>query len=279
MPITQQQQLQVVAIARQAGKAIMAIYDHEDVGIQSKQDGSPITLADRAAHQLIVDQLTSLFDWPVLSEENDDLSFETRANWPTLWVVDPLDGTKEFINRNGEFTVNIALVVNGEPSWGCIVIAATNEAYFGGKELGAWHLAGDQQVCEHRFDAKPIACSGVAQPLRVATTRSHANQALGQFITTLKQQSSVTSTPLGSSLKFCALASGRCDLYPRFSPTSEWDTAAGQALLEGAGGQLVDFDGKPYRYNQRHTLLNGNFLAMGKVTDAQKNSWIELAKR
>ena len=277
MPITKQHQQQVVAIARQAGKAIMAIYDQDDVGVQSKQDGSPITLADRAAHQLIVDQLTSLFDWPVLSEENDDLSVDTRGQWSTLWVVDPLDGTKEFINRNGEFTVNIALVVNGEPRWGCILIVATNEAYYGGKGLGAWYLAGDQR--DDLGGATAVACSNISSPLRVAATRSHSNQALKQFITTLQQQSEVTSKPLGSSLKFCALAHGRCDLYPRFSPTSEWDTAAGQALLEGAGGQLVDFDGKPYRYNQRQTLLDGHFLAMGKVTDGQKSDWLRLAKR
>lgn len=246
----------VIAIAAAAGRKIMQVYDARDFGVDWKDDDSPVTAADMAAHEYIGAQLAGLTpDIPVLSEESADIPATGRHGWSRLWLVDPLDGTREFIKKNGEFSVNIALIENHIASWGVIVAPVDGCIYYGGPQHGAWqrpHPGGISQPLQSR---RPYA-----RPLQVAASRSHGDARTDALIGSLGD---VEVIRLGSSLKFCRLAEGRLDLYARFGPTSEWDTAAGQAILEGAGGALVDLQGRPFRYNARDTLLNGDFLAAG----------------
>ncbi|TWT21984.1 3'(2'),5'-bisphosphate nucleotidase CysQ [Luteimonas wenzhouensis] len=244
----------VLAIAQDAAAAILEVYER-DFEVVSKGDDSPLTDADLAAHRGIVAGLGRLTpDIPVLSEESAHLvDVATRRRWHRLWVVDPLDGTREFVKRNGEFTVNIALVENGVAVFGVIQAPVTGVLWHGAPGHGAFRRDGDGERALH---VRRPALS----PLRVAASRSH----LGPRTTALMARMGATETVgLGSSLKFCRIAEGGMDVYPRFGPTSEWDTAAGQAILEAAGGALLDPRGRPFRYNQRDTLLNGDFIALG----------------
>ncbi len=249
----------VIAIARDAAAAILRIYDSE-FAVQHKHDDSPLTAADMAAHHCIVDGLARLTpDIPVLSEESaHEVSAAQRRPWSRLWVVDPLDGTREFVKRNGEFTVNIALVEDGVAVFGVVQAPVTGDLWHGGAGLGAFRRNEDDlDVALHvRIPALP--------PLRVAASRSHRDARSETFIARMARSvGAVEPLGLGSSLKFCRLAEGGMDLYPRFGPTSEWDTAAGQCVLEGAGGCVLDSQGRPLRYNQRDTILNGDFIALG----------------
>ena len=248
----------VIAIARDAAAAILDIYDSE-FAVQHKDDNSPLTAADMAAHHCIIDGLALLTpDIPVLSEESaHEVSAAQRRPWSRLWVVDPLDGTREFVKRNGEFTVNIALVEQGVAVFGVVQAPVTGDLWHGGAGLGAFRRDGDTDVALHaRNPALP--------PLRVAASRSHRDGRSEAFIgRMLHSFGEVEPLRLGSSLKFCRLAEGGMDVYPRFGPTSEWDTAAGQCVLEGAGGCVLDAEGRPLRYNQRDTILNGDFIALG----------------
>lgn len=243
----------VVAIAREAAQRILAIYDTA-FEVEHKHDASPLTAADLASHHVIVDGLRALTpDIPVLSEESAAVAVAQRRQWETLWVVDPLDGTREFVKRNGEFTVNIALVHAGVAVFGVIQQPVTGTLWHGGAGVGA--------VREDGNGAVAIACRQPARaPLRVAASRSHRDARTEAF---LQRMGDTEPLPQGSSLKFCRIAEGALDVYPRFGPTSEWDTAAGQAILEAAGGQVIDPRGRPLRYNQRDTVLNGDFLALG----------------
>ena len=234
-----------------AGAAIMRIYEAE-FDVRRKQDDSPLTLADLESQRLIIEGLGRITpDIPILSEESAQAPWVERQNWRELWVVDPLDGTREFIKRNGEFTVNIALVVNHEPVLGMVAAPARGLLYWGAAGLGAYS--------QHR-DApqRPIKVAPPQQPLRVVGSRSHASADTAAYLSRLGPH---VMTGIGSSLKFCLVAEGSADLYPRFGPTSEWDTAAGQAVLEAAGGQVTRLDGHRLRYNCRESLLNGDFLA------------------
>ena len=248
----------VIAIARDAAAAILRIYDSEFI-VQRKHDNSQLTAADLAAHHCIVDGLARLTpDIQVLSEESaHEVSAAQRRQWSRLWVVDPLDGTREFVKRNGEFTVNIALVEDGVAVFGVVQAPVTGEVWHGGAGLGAFRRDGDDEVAlRARIPALP--------PLRVAASRSHRDPRSEAFIVRmLRDVGGVEPLGLGSSLKFCRLAEGGMDVYPRFGPTSEWDTAAGQCVLEGAGGCVLDPTGRPLRYNQRDTVLNGDFIALG----------------
>lgn len=243
----------VIGIARDAAQRILAIYDTA-FDVEHKADASPLTAADMASHHCIVDGLHALTpDIPVLSEESADVAVVQRRQWDTLWVVDPLDGTREFVKRNGEFTVNIALVHAGAAVFGVIQQPVTGALWHGGAGLGAFREDGSHAVA--------IACRQPARaPLRVAASRSHRDARTEAF---LLRMGDTEPLPQGSSLKFCRIAEGALDVYPRFGPTSEWDTAAGQAILEAAGGQVVDPRGRPLRYNQRDTVLNGDFIALG----------------
>ena len=234
-----------------AGSAIMAVYEGA-FSVQKKDDNSPLTQADLESQRVILDGLSRLTpDIPVLSEESAQAPWSERQSWTRLWVVDPLDGTREFVKRNGEFTINIALVVNHEPLLGIVAAPALGLLYWGASGVGAFS--------QHR-DAPEVAIkvSAPAAPLRVVGSRSHASPETANYLSRLGQHE---MSGIGSSLKFCLIAEGKADLYPRFGPTSEWDTAAGQALLEAAGGHVTRLDGHRLRYNCRETLLNGDFLA------------------
>ena len=244
----------VIAIARTAAAEILAVY-HGDFAVAHKDDRSPLTAADLAAHHAIVDGLARVTpDVPVLSEESaHEVAAARRLGWPRLWVVDPLDGTREFIKRNGEFTVNIALVEHGVATFGVVLAPVTGVVWHGGGAIGACRRAGDDERALH------VRAPATA-PLRVSASRSHRDARTEAFLAAMGD---IQVIGLGSSLKFCRIAEGRIDVYPRFGPTSEWDTAAAQAVLEGAGGQVVDPRGRPFRYNQRDTILNGDFIALG----------------
>ncbi|MGO1540811.1 MAG: 3'(2'),5'-bisphosphate nucleotidase CysQ [Luteimonas sp.] len=255
MPVSEAVREGVIDIARQAAAAILEVYAGA-FEVQRKQDASPVTAADMAAHHVIVDGLRALTpDIAVLSEEcADEVAAVQRLRWSKLWLVDPLDGTREFVKRNGEFSVNIALIEDGVATFGVIQQPVTGTLWFGAPGRGAWMRDG---VHERALQAGRQGDDG---PLRVAASRSHRDGRTGAL---MERIGDIEPVALGSSLKFCWLAEGRMDVYPRFGPTSEWDTAAGQAILEGAGGIVVDPKGRPFRYNQRQTILNGDFIALG----------------
>lgn len=254
MPLAEALREGVVAIAVEAGAAIMAVHD-DDLAVRAKADASPVTAADLAAHRCIVEGLARLTpDIPVLSEESAHVvSFEQRRGWSRYWLVDPLDGTREFLKGNGEFTVNIALVDHGVAVFGVIQAPVTGVVWHGAPGQGAFR--------RDREGERAIAARRPATaPLRVAASRSHLDPRTAALLARIGDHETIG---LGSSLKFCLLAEGGMDAYPRMGPTSEWDTAAGQAILEAAGGCVLDLQGRPFRYNQRDTLLNGDFIALG----------------
>jgi 3'(2'), 5'-bisphosphate nucleotidase len=243
----------VIAIAARAGRAIMDVYD-SDFAVELKDDRTPLTQADRAAHEIIVAGLGRLpLELPVLSEESTGAEIEGRRRWERYWLVDPLDGPREFIKRNGEFTVNIALIEGHEAVLGVVDAPALGVVYAGATGSGAVKRADGRTV--------PIAVRRpAAEPLRVVGSRSHASPELAAFLDTIGPHE---LKPMGSSLKICLVAEGAADLYPRLGPTSEWDTAAAQAVLISAGGSMMDFTGQPLAYNARESLLNPHFLALG----------------
>lgn len=242
----------VGTIARAAGEEILAVYAR-DFEVSEKADASPLTQADLAAHRCIVSRLPEIDGaLPILSEESADIAWQERRNWKRYWLVDPLDGTREFIKKNGEFTVNIALIENGEPLLGVVYAPVIDWLLVGGRGFGAqWQRAGS---------SGPAKVTKAGSPLRVAASRSHRD---GKTQDYLDRIGSVETFGLGSSLKFCKIAAGEIDLYPRFGPTSEWDTAAAQAVLEAAGGGVYTLDGEPLRYNSKESLLNPHFIAVG----------------
>jgi 3'(2'), 5'-bisphosphate nucleotidase len=238
-------------IVARAGAAIMRVYE-AGFTVQRKQDNSPLTLADLESQRVIIAGLAEMTPGiPILSEESAQAPWGERQSWRELWVVDPLDGTREFVKRNGEFTVNIALVREHEPVLGVVSAPAQGLLYWGASGVGAFsHHRGAAQI--------PIQVSAPQNPLRVVGSRSHASTETAAYLTRLGPH---VMTGIGSSLKFCLVAAGEADLYPRFGPTSEWDTAAGQALLEAAGGHVARPDGHRLRYNCRDSVINGDFLA------------------
>ncbi|MGD9842526.1 MAG: 3'(2'),5'-bisphosphate nucleotidase CysQ [Steroidobacteraceae bacterium] len=245
----------VLHLARQASTAIMQVYASE-FAVENKLDDSPLTLADREAHRIIATGLQQLTPTiPVLSEESpaEQHQFTTRHHWPTLWLVDPLDGTREFIKRNGEFTVNIALIHEQRPVLGVVAIPAAEVAYVGAVGLGAHRI--DEQAAQPIHTHRPARQTPI-----VVGSRSHRAGSLDALLVKLGKHQLCA---VGSALKFCRVAEGAADFYPRLGPTSEWDTAAGQAVLEAAGGQVLNLQGKPLTYNQRDTLLNPHFMAIG----------------
>ena len=244
----------VVAITRDAGALIMEIY-RSDFEVRGKQDASPVTEADEKAEQLILERLGALkSQFPVVSEEAAAAGYMPELG-QCFWLVDPLDGTKEFIQRNGEFTVNIALIEDGVATFGVIQQPVTARLWYGTAGQGAYRReAGQERAIRVQAPA--------SVPLRVAVSRSHRD---ARTLEMLEKLPAHIEMNCGSSLKFCSIAEGALDFYPRFGRTSEWDTAAGQIILEAAGGALRDLQGRPFRYNQRDTLLNGDFLAVGDV--------------
>lgn len=245
----------LISIARTAGNDILDVYGTE-FSVDTKDDNSPLTLADRRAHRTIAAALADLTpEIPLLSEEGVDDVGEERLSWKRYWLVDPLDGTKEFIKRNGEFTVNIALVEDGAPVVG-VVLAPVTGVIYAGDDSGAFVEEADGR-------RRPIQVSCYESgTLRVVCSRSHRGDKVDRF---LERVPSYEVAASGSSLKICLVAEGKADIYPRFGPTSEWDTAAAHAVLNAAGGQLTDLDFQPLRYTKT-SLLNPEFLAFGGGT-------------
>ena len=249
-------------MARTAGAAILEVYNSGGSAVQTKRDNSPLTEADLASHHIIVAALGKLApELPVLSEEAAEVPFAVRRGWDRYFLIDPLDGTREFINRNGEFTVNIALIERGVPMQGVVYVPMKDVLYAGSREPG--QEAGTAWV-ERDGQRSPIAVRQVADPLRVVASRSHAGDSLEQCLDLLKAQfPKMETVSLGSSLKLCLIAEGKADLYPRLSPTSEWDTAAAQAVVEAAGGKVVDLHFDGLKYNTGESLLNPFFYVIG----------------
>jgi len=244
-------------VAEAAGRAILAIYaDPERWAVQAKADESPLTAADLAAHALIVEELVRLTPTiPVLSEESD--APDERHGLSRLWVVDPLDGTREFVNRTDDFTVNIALVEGGEPVLGVMHAPVHGVSYAAARGEGAWRYRDGQ--------AERIRTAVQSGSPRVLLSRHHQSGPEGALLAAIRSHFGGCSTlQVGSAFKMCRVAEGAADFYPRFGPTMEWDTAAGQILLEEAGGALVDHAGQPLRYNARDTLVNPPFLVVGQ---------------
>jgi len=249
--------LECVNIARNAGKAILEIYN-AGFDIEEKDDKSPLTNADMASHNMIIQRLKELTpDIPVLSEESAKLPFEERASWETYWLVDPLDGTREFIKRNGEFTVNIALIHQHKSIIGVINVPVLDIDYYAWENGGAYKVENNHEP--KRISVKKLDPSGESQ-LTVAGSRSHSSEMMKHYIEKLGE---VEMISMGSSLKFCLVAEGRADLYPRLGLTSEWDTAAAHCIVVQAGGYITKTDMTPLEYNTKDSLLNPFFFVYG----------------
>ena len=241
-------------IALEAGIKILEIYN-DDYTIEHKEDKTPLTTADLAAHNIIFDQLSKLTpDIPVLSEESDKIPFSTRQSWTRYWLVDPLDGTREFIKHNGEFTVNIALIDNHKSILGVIYAPVLQFSYFAYINAGAYKT--DKTGIRQSIKARTLP----TDKMTVAGSRSHATKKLQSYIDKLGD---INLISMGSSLKSCLVAEGSIDLYPRLGLTSEWDTAAAQCIVEEAGGFMTQTDMQPLRYNTKDSLLNPEFFVFG----------------
>lgn len=247
---------EVVVIATDAGRRILEVYERS-YDVSDKRDGSPLTEADSLANTLIVERLAGMTpDIPILSEESAAVDYAERSHWHTFWLVDPLDGTKEFINHNGEFTVNIALIVQGRPVLGVVYVPVKDTTYLACVGLGAFKQVARQRHVIH-------ASSYTGGKATVVASRSHRGDKLEDFLARLKKREGGYETAsMGSSLKLCLVAESKADVYPRLGPTSEWDTAAAQCVVEVAGGHVTDMHGKPLRYN-KPDLLNPWFLVSG----------------
>jgi 3'(2'), 5'-bisphosphate nucleotidase len=242
-----------IRIAQAAGQKILEIYTTADFNVDMKADNSPLTQADIASHEYIVAQLAALTpDIPVLSEESKDISYAERKTWSKFWLVDPLDGTKEFIKRNGEFTVNIALIEDGKAILGVVHVPALNLTYYAAQGIGAFKVVEGQK--------QPIQAKSVSgKQVSVVASRSHAGPETEAFLAALGKDYEVQLASKGSALKICMVAEGEAHLYPRLGPTMEWDTAAAQCVAEQAGAIVTNTDNQPLRYNKEN-LLNPFFI-------------------
>jgi 3'(2'), 5'-bisphosphate nucleotidase len=246
---------QVVVLARRAGEAIMALYAQTDAGTTYKEDDSPLTRADLASHRLLIDGLRALTpDLPALSEESQAIPYEKRREWVRYWLIDPLDGTKEFIKRRDEFTVNVALIQQGAPTLGVVYAPALDVIYSAVQGAGAWKQTGSKspepvRVSDYRIGG-----------LKMVVSRSHAGPQLEAFVRKISPAECVS---VGSSLKLCLVADGTAHLYPRLGPTMEWDIAAAQCVVEEAGGTVTDLSGAWLRYNKSE-LVNPDFIVCGR---------------
>ena len=245
----------VTDIASRAGGEILEVYGAEEILATTKADASPLTLADLRAHRLIEDALQLLTPQiPVLSEEEAATPYAQRSRWQRYWLVDPLDGTKEFLSRNGQFTVNIALIEGHAPVLGVVHVPVGGTTYQGLPGQGAWRMSAGERPTAIRVSPHS------AMPVRVVGSRSHRGDSLDAFLRRLGPHELL---PVGSSLKFCMIAEGAADVYPRLGPTSEWDTAAAHAVVLATGGSVTTLEGEPLRYNTRAELLNPFFVVSG----------------
>lgn len=248
---------EVKKIAEDAGAAILKVY-RTDFDVEHKDDNSPLTAADTAAHKIIVAGLQKLTpDLPCLSEEGADIPFTTRQQWSRYWLVDPLDGTREFVKKNGEFTVNIALIDNGEPVLGVVFAPDMAKSWYAARGVGAFKY---EQGQEYPIKTAPT----VDNKPKILVSKSHRGEEVDALLERLPDYESLS---VGSSLKFCVIAEGAANFYPRLGPTSEWDTGAAHAVLAIAGGRITETNGQDLRYNQKDSLLNPHFLAFGDPND------------
>jgi len=251
-------------IAIDAGDAILEVYhSDEPIAVENKSDDTPVTKADHAAH-IIIDQGLKALEtlYPVLSEEGGMPEFPERSEWQRYWLVDPLDGTKEFINRNDEFTVNIALIDGAKAVLGIVYVPVTGVLYYGGQGIGAWKEERNTEA--HRIQVSPV---DFEQNLTVVSSRRHGAEALEEMLKTIEPLfDCLNLVSMGSSLKICAIAEGTAHWYPRLALTSEWDTAAAHAVLNAAGGAIMNIDLSPLDYNQKEDILNPFFHAVGDST-------------
>ena len=252
---------QLIKISKEAGEAILEVYN-TNFDHQIKEDLSPLTKADILSNNIICERLKVITpDIPILSEENSNIPFNTRSLWKQYWLVDPLDGTKEFIKKNDEFTVNIALIENNKPTFGVIYAPILRETFWGSEGDGSFFL-------DKENNTKKINVSkNVNDPIKIVTSRSHPSDELSRLLGKIKNYDLLK---VGSSLKFCLIASGQADIYPRLGPTSEWDTAAGEAILKFAGGGVIKLDGRQMKYNETGSLLNESFIALSDKKLAKK---------
>ena len=247
----------LIHLAAAAGREILDVYE-TPFDVTTKDDASPLTEADLRAHRVIVDGLRELTpDVPVISEEAEPPPFKERRHWQRYWLVDPLDGTKEFVSRNGEFTVNIALIEASEPVLGVVGVPVTGDIYVGDcRATEAFRMKEGEREPLRTRAMNPGAVTVVA-------SRRHGGDRLAGYLDTLAKSFEIVRRPVGSSLKFCLLAEGEADFYPRLGPTSEWDIAAAHAVLQAAGGSVMLTDGAPLRYNAKESFLNADFVAVG----------------
>jgi len=277
--------LTAILAARRAGEATLDVYN-SDFAVEHKDDKSPLTLADKRSHEIIMNDLRrSTHNNPtlsILSEEGRDIPYDERKGWESFWLVDPLDGTKEFIKRNGEFTVNIALMHANKPVLGVIYVPVTDTFYFAAVSIGAYKLTNTKIVTDNISVAEllnksqklPISANNKKKPLTIIGSRSHGTKEFSEFIERMKEKhGEVEIISAGSSLKFCLVAEGMADVYPRLGPTMEWDTAAGQAIVEQAEGSVIDIQTKkPLRYNKPN-LLN-TFFIVTRQNSRFENQWM-----
>lgn len=261
----------VLPLSRDAGEKILKIYETK-FSVETKDDDSPLTAADMAAHHCLVKGLEALTPaYPIISEESATLPFSERSQWQTYWLIDPLDGTREFVKRNGEFTVNVALIHKHTSVLGVVYVPVTKQCYYAAEGLGAFKLEDASQL-EDRTSHLPIQTRTPApEKAMVAGSRSHPSKELAAYLEKLNDYDIMS---VGSSLKFCLVAEGKADIYPRLGPTSEWDTGAAQCVLEQAGGQVTDLNGKTLAYNTKDNILNPSFLASGDTGQ----DWTQYAK-
>ncbi len=251
---------QLIPLARKVGLELLQYYaDVSALKVQTKANQTPLTEADLAAHRMLVAGLHDLYaDIPILSEEDAaPVALEERQHWSTLWLIDPLDGTREFLDGSDNFCINIALIEHGEARFGLIYIPVSDTAYYGVVGEGAWRQTGETR--------QAITCRPVEddESVTLVASRKRSKQALLNLEQRLASRfDRVERVGIGSAIKFCRMAEGAGDIYACFGPTSEWDTAAGQALIEAAGGRMFSLAQQPFRYNQRDTLLNGGFYVL-----------------
>ena len=254
--------LEILNISVDAGEVILNYYN-ENVDVIYKDDESPLTKADLASHKIITDSIKKITpDIPILSEE-EFIDWKIRKKWKKYWLIDPLDGTKEFIKKNDEFTVNIALIENNRPILGVIYTPALNELFYSIKNFGSYKILTKKKLNTLK-EAKRISINKKkSNKIKIVGSRSHSNPILDKWVN--KNFNEFDILQKGSSLKFCLIAEGSADIYPRFGPTSEWDIAAGHIILEEAGGKLKSIDNKEILYNEKENILNPNFFAYSNI--------------
>ena len=254
--------LKISNISVEAGRIILDYYN-KNLNITFKADESPLTQADLASNKLITDTIKKITpNIPILSEE-EFIEWDVRKEWKKYWLIDPLDGTKEFIKKNGEFTVNIALIENNRPTLGVIYAPVSNELYFAKKNFGSYKILTSKKLNTLDNATKISIKINKTNKVKIIGSRSHSNPILQKWVS--KNFNDFQILQKGSSLKFCLIAEGFADIYPRFGPTSEWDIAAGHIILEEAGGKLKSIDNKEILYNEKEDILNPNFFAYNNI--------------